>query len=56
MEKPIVLMDWTFEWSHYKGRWATLFPQDLYGVTIFDTHLYDFQDSVSAAQADWDKN
>jgi len=22
MEVPMIIMDWTFQWSYYKGRWS----------------------------------
>ena len=47
MAVPMIIMDWTFEWNHYKGKWQTLFPESIYGATNFDTHLYDFKDTVA---------
>ena len=38
----MIIMDWTFKWNHYQGRWTQLFPETIYGATNFDTHLYDF--------------
>ena len=54
MTTPMVIMDWTFEWYFYAGRWTSLFPESVYGATNFDTHIYQFRDSVRAEERVWD--
>jgi len=46
MEVPMIIMDWAYLWFHYSGRWYDLFPTETYGQTMFDTHIYDFKDTV----------
>jgi hypothetical protein len=54
MTTPMVIMDWTFEWYFYAGRWTSLFPESVYGATNFDTHIYQFMDTVAAEERVWD--
>jgi hypothetical protein len=54
METPVVIMDWTFFWSFYNNKWSEFFPEEIYGKVIFDTHIYDFKDTVKRAETSWD--
>lgn len=46
MDKPCVVFTWTFDMSKWID-WSNLiiFPPEIYGRVIFDTHLYHFEGS-----------
>ena len=48
-------MEWMFEWHHWKGRWYDVFPEETYGVTVMDTHIYKFYPTVEEAKAEWER-
>jgi len=53
MTTPIIIMDWAYLWIHYTNRWYNLFPTSEYGETMFDTHVYYFEDTVEAEEEAW---
>jgi aryl-phospho-beta-D-glucosidase BglC (GH1 family) len=55
LDVPFVIMDWNFQWWHYQNKWFNLFPPSEYGQVLFDTHIYDFKDTVWEEEADWDQ-
>lgn len=56
METPMIIMDWNYEFTwHFNNKWYELFPVEKYGQTIFDTHIYDFKNTVADEEASWDK-
>lgn len=56
MTVPMIIMDWNWAWTSYKGKWTSLFPEATYGATNFDTHIYRFGNTVSDEEVLWDQN
>ena len=55
MEVPIIIMEWMPMWHHWNNKWYDFFPENQYGITNVDTHIYDFKDTIEEAEKAWDK-
>lgn len=53
---PMVIMEWMPNWKYFDGKWAQFFPESTYGATNFDTHIYDFKNTVAEEEAAWEKS
>ena len=47
-------MDWMYEWNYWNNNWDSFFPESTYGKVIFDTHIYDFKNTVEEEEKSWD--
>lgn len=54
-QTPFVIMDWSYEWVHFENKWYELFPIETYGQTVFETHFYDFKDTVEQEEKAWNR-
>ena len=54
MNKPLMINEWGPQWPlHWKGKFKSYFPENIYGRVEVDVHIYDFHDSIGGEETAW---
>ena len=47
----MIICDWHKHWEKFwAGKWYKFFPKDTYGETVFDGHMYIYEDTIEEAE------